>query len=54
MTTKAITTEEEYDAALARLDELFELQRNKDEQAEFDLLATLIEDYEDENWPLEG
>ena len=34
MTTKAITTEEEYDAALARLDELFELHRNKEEQAE--------------------
>lgn len=54
MTAKAIATEEEYDAALARLDALFELQRNKEEQAEFDLLAALIEAYEDENWPLEG
>jgi HTH-type transcriptional regulator / antitoxin HigA len=53
MTSKAITTEEEYNAALARLDELFEVQRNKEEQVEFDLLAELIEAYEDENWPLE-
>ena len=50
-----ITNEEEYLAALARLDDLFEItQRSKDEQLEFDRLAELIEFYEEENWPLEG
>jgi antitoxin component HigA of HigAB toxin-antitoxin module len=50
-----IKKEEEYLAALARLDELFEIaQRSKDEQREFDRLAELIELYEEENWPLDG
>lgn len=49
-----IKNEEEYLAALARLDELFEIaQRSKDEQREFDRLAELIELYEEENWPLD-
>lgn len=50
---KPIETEEQYEAAMARLDELFEIERTKEEQREFDALAKLIEAYEEENWPFD-
>jgi HTH-type transcriptional regulator / antitoxin HigA len=54
MDIKPISTEEEYEAAMARLDELFEIEkRSKEEQREFDSLAALIEIYEEENWPFD-
>lgn len=53
MITKPIHSEEAYNAALKRLDELFDMHRNKEEQAEFDRLAELIDAYEEEKWPLE-
>lgn len=49
-----IRTEAEYEAAMKRLDELFEIEkRSKEEQREFDSLAALIEIYEEENWPFD-
>jgi HTH-type transcriptional regulator/antitoxin HigA len=54
MDIKPISTEEEYEAAMARLDELFEIEkRSKEEQREFDSLAALIEIYEEEHWPMD-
>ena len=48
-----IRTEEEYEAAMARLDELFEItNRSKDEQREFNALAKLIDEYEEGEWPM--
>ena len=54
MDIKPISTEEEYEAAMKRLDELFEIEkRSKEEQREFDSLAALIEIYEEEHWPFD-
>ncbi len=54
MDIKPISTEEEYEVAMKRLDELFEIEkRSKEEQREFDSLAALIEIYEEENWPFD-
>lgn len=54
MDIKPISTEEEYEAAMKRLDELFEIEkRSKEEQREFDSLAALIEIYEEEHWPMD-
>lgn len=54
MNIVTITTEAEYEAAMKRLDELFEIEkRSKEEQREFDSLAALIEIYEEENWPFD-
>jgi HTH-type transcriptional regulator/antitoxin HigA len=53
MKIQSITTEEQYNAAMERLDELFELKRSKEEQLEFESLAALIEIYEEENWPFD-
>jgi HTH-type transcriptional regulator / antitoxin HigA len=53
MNISQIETEDQYNAAMARLDELFELKRNKEEQLEFESLAALIEIYEEENWPFD-
>jgi antitoxin component HigA of HigAB toxin-antitoxin module len=49
---EAIGTHEEYEAAMARLDELFDLEQlSKDEQREFNRLAELIDAFEQEHWP---
>lgn len=48
-----IKSNEEYEDALACLDQLFEIEhRSKEEQREFDHLAKLIDAYEDEHWSM--
>lgn len=49
---KPITTEEEYEKALARLSEIFEADPESAEGMEAELLVTLIEKYEKEHYPI--
>ena len=45
-TVKPVRTEEDYEAALARIDELMDAEPNSPEGAELDLLVDLVELYE--------
>ncbi len=49
MKHKIIKTEEEYEVAMERLEEIFDSKPNTNEGQEAELLALLIEDYEDQN-----
>lgn len=49
---KIITTEQEYEKALARLTKIFEADPDSPEGMEAELLVTLIEKYEKENYPV--
>ena len=51
---RPIRTEQDYDAALARVEVLMEAVRTKDEDDELDVLATLIELYEDARFPMDA
>ena len=51
---KLIKTEAEYENALARLDEIFDSDPFTGEGQEAELLALLIEDYEEKNYPIES
>jgi len=50
-----LRTEADYEAALAEIESFFENEPKPHtaEAARFDLLATLIEDYECRHWPIE-
>ncbi len=48
----AIRTEEEYEAALARIREIFHAEVGTAEGEELDELADLIESYEDKHYPI--
>ena len=52
MKIKVIKTEEDYKAALERLEEIFQAPENTPEGDEAELLSVLIEKYEDENFPI--
>lgn len=52
MNIKPIRTEEDYDAALARVDEIFFAERDTPEFDELDILVTLIEAYEAIHYPM--
>lgn len=47
-----ITTEDEYKAALKRIDELFDAKPETPEGNELDLLVTFVEEYEKIYFPL--
>ena len=51
---RPIRTEQDYDAALARVETLMEAVRTEDEDDELDVLATLIELYEDARFPMDA
>ncbi len=53
MTMKLIKTEAENEAALARLEEIFEAEPGTVEGDEAELLTALIEKYEREAYPME-
>ena len=53
MTYKIIKTEEDYQAALSRIDELMDAEPNTSEGDELELLITLVELYEDKKYPIE-
>ncbi len=50
---RPIRTEEDYDAALARLDEIFHAEESTPEGEELEVLADLIEHYEDKHYPMD-
>ena len=47
-----IRTEEDYEAALARVDDIFEAQPNTPEGGELDVLTDLIVVYDDKHYPI--
>ena len=49
---KPIASETEYEAALARIETIFQARPGTPEGEEFDLLARLIEDYEAIHYPI--
>ena len=49
---KVIKSEEDYQAALSRIDELMEAEPNTPEGDELELLVTLVEQYEEEKYPI--
>ena len=49
---RSIRTEEEYEAALARIDEIFDAEMGTSEGEELDELADLVESYEDKYYPI--
>lgn len=52
MNIKAIKTEEDYDQALKRLEEIFHVAAGTEEGDEAEVLSILIEKYEDEHYPI--
>ena len=53
MKAKLIKTEEDNEAALARLDEIFEAEPGSPEGDEAELLTVLIEMYEQKAYPMD-
>jgi len=54
MDIKVLKTEEDYTEALKRLEEVFHAPIDSNEGDEADLLAVLVEKYEDEHYPIEA
>jgi HTH-type transcriptional regulator/antitoxin HigA len=54
MYIKVIKTEEEYTKALKRLEAIFHAPIDSDEGDEADLLSLLVENYENEYYPIEA
>lgn len=54
MDFKIIKTENEYQAALARLEKIFDAKPGTKEGDELEIVALLIEKYENENSPIES
>lgn len=54
MDIKVIKTEEDYNQALTRLEEIFHSPADSKEGDEAEVLSILIEKYEDENYPIEA
>ena len=50
---KPICTEADYEAMLARIDEIFDAEHGSPEGKELDALVDLIESYESKNFPME-
>ena len=53
MITKVIKTEQEYQAALSRLEEIFDSKKGSKNADELELLSLLIQKYEDEISPID-
>ncbi len=54
MTLKLIKTENDYQLVLARLNEIFDAKLGSAESDEADILALLIDEYENKNFPIEA
>ncbi len=52
MKLKPIRTEEDYDIALKRLEKIFDAKPGTNKGDELEVLALLIEDYEDKHYPI--
>ena len=53
MNWKVIKTEKGYQRALNRLEEIFDAKKNTEEGDELELLSLLIENYENEHFPVD-
>lgn len=53
-TPKIIKNDEEYEAMLARIEEIFHAETGTPEYDEMELLVNLVEKYEDEKYPIEA
>lgn len=53
MQTKVIKTEKQYQEALARMEEIFDSKKNSKNADELELLAFLIEKYENEQYAID-
>ena len=49
---RAIRTEEDYEVALARIEELFDAEESTPEEEELNILVDLVSVYEDLNYPI--
>lgn len=54
MINKLISSEKEYEVALERLNEIFDAKKGTPESDEADILALLIEDYEDKYYRIDA
>lgn len=54
MEMKVIKTEDDYNSALIRLEEIFDAPVNAPDGDEAELLTVLIEKYEEEHYPIES
>jgi HTH-type transcriptional regulator/antitoxin HigA len=52
MTLKLIKTEQEYEQAMNRLEEIFDAKKGTTEGDELEVLGMFIEKYEDEHFPV--
>lgn len=52
MDSKMLSTNEEYDQALRRLEVIFDAKKRTNEGDELEILSSLIEDYENQHFPL--
>lgn len=52
--SKLLKTEEDYKAALKRIDEIFDAKQGTPEADELELLVALVELYEKEHYPIEA
>ncbi|HEY9706213.1 MAG TPA: hypothetical protein V6C58_27500 [Allocoleopsis sp.] len=53
MELKPIKTEEDYQLALREIDNLFEVESHTPEWERLDILTTLVEVYEQQNYPID-
>ncbi len=53
MNIRILKTEEDYEKALKRLDEIFDAPVNSKEGDEAELLVLLVENYENEHYPID-
>ncbi|MBE7640445.1 transcriptional regulator [Salegentibacter sp. BLCTC] len=53
MNIKPIRNEKDYQNALNRLEEIFDAKRGTEEGDELEILSILIDNYEDEHFPIE-
>jgi HTH-type transcriptional regulator/antitoxin HigA len=54
MNIKPIKTEEDYQAALSRLEEIFDALDGTPESDELDVLGLLVDEYEKEHYPIDS
>lgn len=52
MTIRPIRTQEDYEAACNRIDQIFQAEPGTPEEDEFEILATLVEKYEEDHFPI--
>ena len=53
VTVRPVRSEEDYEAALARIDELMDAEPNTPEDDELDVLVSLVEQYEENHYPID-